>query len=713
MVTRRHLRGLLSGMLVSVALPAAATCDRWDPLAQSKHQGDEIDAQALIELIGIGRADTEPVGGPSPLAVSPDQRRLAFIVQRAALETNDYCQALIMIDLGDPSSTRVLDRGGEFIVSTVAMRGTVIPTGFPAQIIPQWSLDGSTIGFLRRDHGMTQLWIADLDKGASRQLTDEKGDIVDWRWVEQGRIEVTIESDNEQKANAIEIEGRSGWVYDSRFTPNSGLRPQRSPSSSVMRKIVDVHGGGATSVVGERKPDETHDDVESEDTVRLSNSITAELIPTSTSPLAPRQLKVADGDTMRHCAAHICTGRFDGLWRMGRTVVFLKREGWNGRYSSLYRWHADRAPERIVQTDDWLERCTKAAEKLLCIRESAMHPPHIVAVNVQSGAVRTLFDPNRGIADRLRTSVRRLTWRNANGLEVYGDLVLPPDYHMADRLPAIITLYQSRGFLRGGTGNEYPIHLFAQRGYAVLSVQRPELFAAHDAGLRTVDEVYAANVKDWSDRRSVHSAIEAGVALLVSKGVADQDRIGLTGLSDGAAAARFALVNSETFAAAALSTCCIDETSAILAGPAWEQYTRSVGYPKAFPTDEMFWRPGSLVLNASAISTPLLMQLADYETLLALPSFAALRQYGQPVELRIFPDEFHIKRKPAHRAAIYQTNLEWFDFWLNGDADAAIDKADQYARWRALRAQLRDKEGTQSSQERIQDSTSANRITRP
>ena len=38
----------------------------------------------------------------------------------------------------------------------------------------------------------------------------------------------------------------------------------------------------------------------------------------------------------------------------------------------------------------------------------------------------------------------------------------------------VVVQYDTRGFLRGGTGDEYPIQAFANRGYAVLSFRRPQ-----------------------------------------------------------------------------------------------------------------------------------------------------------------------------------------------------------------------------------------------
>ncbi len=112
---------------------------------------------------------------------------------------------------------------------------------------------------------------------------------------------------------------------------------------------------------------------------------------------------------------------------------------------------------------------------------------------------------------------------------------------------------------------------------------------------------------------------------------------------------------------------------------------RSFGFPA--PGDEApeFWRPFSLARNAKRMSRPLLMQLADSEALISLESFTALKEAGQPVEMLVFPQEFHLKWQPLHRRAIYQRNIDWFRFWLQGRIDPDPAKVEQYRRWTAMR----------------------------
>jgi dipeptidyl aminopeptidase/acylaminoacyl peptidase len=413
--------------------------------------------------------------------------------------------------------------------------------------------------------------------------------------------------------------------------------------------------------------------------------------PSDPSPQSPTVLHAADrvGREIA-CEGAACRRGIIGLWwdPAGTTLSFLRREGWDRGSTGLYRWRPGHgAPRRIASTDDVLIGCTAAGSMLVCGRENATTPRRVVLLDPATGRSTVLFDPNPEFARLALGSVERLKWRNDRGLEAWGDLVLPLGYRPGTRLPMVIVQYHSDGFLRGGTGDDYPIFAFAARGFAVLSLERPDFVSASVPGLKTWDEVNAADYKDWAERRSLLSSLTTGVGMAVARGVADPARIGITGLSDGSTTVRFALINTRLFAAAAISTCCLEpKTVMTYGGIAWAESNRLMGFPPATRNDPAFWAPMSLAQNAARIDTPLLMQLDDDEYILALEAFEALREHGKPVEMYVFPDEFHAKWQPVHRLAIYQRNLDWFDFWLRDRVDPDPAKAPQYARWRAMRA---------------------------
>ncbi len=80
------------------------------------------------------------------------------------------------------------------------------------------------------------------------------------------------------------------------------------------------------------------------------------------------------------------------------------------------------------------------------------------------------------------------------------------------------------------------------------------------------------------------------------------------------------------------------------------------------------------------------MQLPEHEYLGALESYTALKLSGKPVDMYVFPDDYHVLFQPAHRLAAYRRVVDWFDFWFNDRIDPAPEKASQYQAWQGLRA---------------------------
>ncbi|QCI78816.1 hypothetical protein E6W36_01900 [Hankyongella ginsenosidimutans] len=129
-------------------------------------------------------------------------------------------------------------------------------------------------------------------------------------------------------------------------------------------------------------------------------------------------------------------------------------------------------PKPILHTLDVIQNCLMEAARLICTQENATMPRRIAAVDLATGRITPIYDPNPEFARLRLGTVERLTWRNNVGIPAWGDLVLPPAYRAGTgKLPMIVVQYRSVGFLRGGIGDEYPIFAFTARGYAVLSIE--------------------------------------------------------------------------------------------------------------------------------------------------------------------------------------------------------------------------------------------------
>jgi dipeptidyl aminopeptidase/acylaminoacyl peptidase len=682
-----------SAACLSPAIAQAACGDLLaSPVAASLAR--PLDGAALAGMRDIGDPDVV-VSARSPYAISPDGTALAFVISRGDPASNTICSALVVVPVDGQGPPRLLDRGGALPVAAGVYRDLYITTGAPEIVTPIWSPDGRWIAYRKVVDGVVQVVKARADGREVRQVSRGPVDVEALAWSEDGTAVVVQTRPDRAEANAGSTRrGQAGWHYDASVLPMQSWQPQPWAKDLPLRSFA-IEGAAreprpATREEVERVDQSPSPGMSYESVAWGKGGAKAWTERVSRRPLARQQVWMSGPDgTHQACTLVGCTGKILGIfWDASETsLVFLAREGWNNEVWVLYRWHLGaRRLATVLRTTDALTGCISAGLQLVCGRENATTSRRIVAISLASGRSRVVFDPNPEFRNLQLGSVRRLRWTTDRGLPAWGDLVLPPDYDHKEKLPLVIVQYRSLGFLRGGIGNDYPIFPMAAKGLAVLSIERPPSVAQAIPGLTSWDDFTKAEFGGWAERRSMQSAIERGIDAAVATGVIDAARVGITGLSDGASSVEFALVNSTRFAAAAMSTCCDDLLSSlVLGGFAWGDQNRRLGFPASVDNDREFWKPLSLSLNARRINTPLLMQLADRETLIALPAIGALREAGKPVDVFVFPGEYHNKWQPAHRLAVYERSIDWFDFWLRGQTDPAPSKQAQYRDWEALR----------------------------
>jgi dipeptidyl aminopeptidase/acylaminoacyl peptidase len=683
---------LSAGPLASAAAAAAPDCSDLDPPLVVDAPVREPTAEDLIRLRDTGNLGTALAGAP-PMRVSPDGRRFAFHLRRASLAEDRHCAGMFVMDVRPGARPIRIDTGGELIFDNFSIAGLEeMPSGAPRAITPRWSPDGKWIAYLRRDAGSSQVWVAPSGGGgAASPATRSAADVEDFAWLPDGAGLVFttrpgLRPDPEKQAR----ERDEGAVYDRRFFPPGSSRPMPVGPIPVVFSTVDRRTGALRAA---RPEEEGLLEGRTGGKPRVSalngrgDKAWTELADSAQFGSATK-LRVEVAGKELACRYEVCGDSVQGLWWVpGETLMILRTEGANNDTLVMYRWRPGSGPPRaLLRTTERLISCQLTDQAaLLCAHEASTVPRRFVLFDTRTGAMRPLLDLNPEFQAIRLAPARRISWKNAYGIEAHGDLVLPPAHRPGQVHPLLVTQYTSTGFLRGGTGDEYPIQLFARRGFAVLSFHRPSKDPVPIAA-RNVEEYYAVYQKDWLGRRNIVSSLEQGIRAVVELGVADPARVGITGFSDGATTAWFALINTRLFAAAALSTCCEEPSWAMgLAGPAYAAMIRRIGYQLPGEAGfEAFWRPYSLAMNAKSVRVPLLIQTGDWEFRLATETYGALEAAGRPVEMIVFPGEAHLKVGPRHRAAVYERNLDWFDYWLRGLKDPAPAKVEQYRRWDAL-----------------------------
>ncbi|RZV39094.1 MAG: hypothetical protein EX272_01355 [Chromatiales bacterium] len=314
----------------------------------------------------------------------------------------------------------------------------------------------------------------------------------------------------------------------------------------------------------------------------------------------------------------------------------------------------------------------------LTVGESLNSPPVLIATDTGSGESRALFDPNPQLANIAMAEVREFEWQDKYGRTHVAGLVLPADHVAGQRHPLVIQTHgfnKRRFFKMGYSRTANAGRALAGRGLAVLQVQepRPERDGVYDAA-RLGSDVYLSAVDQ-----------------LAKNGLVDPDKVGISGYSfSGWLAADAITREPDRFAAAVIAntdplslTGYFSYVDSPLHGLVEPTYVGTAPFGEGINE----WLKRSPNFNTDRISAPVLVSALDPFHLISLwDLYAALRYQGKPVELQFMRTGNHNVIKPLQVVAHHEMMVDWFDFWLAGDESSGQGKAEQYSRWRAMRA---------------------------
>jgi len=678
--------------------------------ARASPDGRPLTSLDLLSLAEIG-------GYSGSLRVSPEGRRVSFQVQQRVYPEGTY-RLQWLVAPTDGANKAIVGEGGELMLAP-SMFGRI--NGARADVPVRWSPDGKWISYLRQDRGEVQIWRSAADGSKQEPVTHAPGDVAAFSWKPDGSgifFRVGRERDHMREADRREAD--RGYVLDDRFEAHYSTKPlwygcgeqlwgapppesQRctptawvtdfGASASERRASAEEEKALGSADVAQRPPDVAAErDVSG--IVWDAKHVRAAWLENEDPKKSPgfgASLTLFAGG--KRCPAPECHGQLKKVFwtASGGEVAFLVHEGHAFSLDALYAWRPGASSaRRILRLDGILGSCEAGAGgTLVCLHETPTTPRKIVSIGLADGRISTVFDPNPRFSEFGLGAVEKLEWADAFGNPCFGHLVYPPDYRKGERYPLVVVQYRSRGFLKGGVGEEYPILPLAAAGFLVLSYDRPEdwnLLARHGYG--TLEDLYAAQAEEWKDGykfRMKVTALERILDQLDARGLLDPTRVGITGLSDGGETTDYALFASKRFAAAAHSGHWSPDYYHFAVGGAFRDLLRSQfgGVSGAEAMEQ--WKALSTTYHVDRVRAPLLIQVSDTELLANIPEFVAFRDAKKPIEVYVFPGEYHIKWQALHKLAVAERTVDWFRFWLKNEEGSDPQRADEYARWRAMR----------------------------
>ncbi|MFZ2028850.1 MAG: Atxe2 family lasso peptide isopeptidase [Vitreimonas sp.] len=606
--------------------------------------------------------------------VSPDGRSVAVFRSQARLASNDYRTDLVLVDLPSGHARIAADAGG-----WVQAGGR--PSGAAMDRVAVWSSDGRSIIFNAERNGHVELWRLNVATGASDALVRGPGDVVDYSFADDGHAIIYRTGPSWERLEAARAERATiGFRVDDAFSADFALAPldnRLAPEAAWRLDIASRQSRPATEAEAH-----TFDQA-------LPGLVTTKA-PNDHADDPEMTVLARPNDRQSACRDVHCFGEIKQAWSTADgDIVFLRMEDPAVSYSALYRWRpSSGAVQLLRRAEDKLFDCQISTVGLVCVQEAIVQPRRLVIIDPRNGEMRPVYDPNPSWSQFAFGRYERIDIRDEFGNQAFAHLFYPDGYVAGRRYPMVIVQYQSRGFLRGGVGGEYPIQEFARRGFFVLSEDRPypRALGRH----LSLDELEKRTELDQTERTMKMSALDIFIDNVTRRGLVDAHRVGITGLSDGAETLYWAITRSHRFAAAVVSTPPIDPMTWFAGSERFRSRRREVDglagpWADVHSEWDSWWRETPPINRAAAISTPLMMQLADAEALPAFGLYSRLREDSKPIEFYLYPDEYHLKWQPRHLLAVQQRALAWMDFWLRDAEDADPQEPDRLARWRQMR----------------------------
>jgi len=617
---------------------------------------------------------------PGGTAISPDGRLVAFTVNETNWEDNAYETEIYLVPAsgGEPvqltrakksSAAPVWSPDGKWIAfgsdrTDKRQIYLISPAGGEALALTNveesvgafaWSPDGTSIAFTMTD--------PKSDAHKERDKKFGEFDVVDndWRLTHLHVIDVDPRASTPAKARRLTsgsfTVGSFDWSPDSKFIafdhrldpnpPNGGTADISvvAVADGNVRKLVTRDGADAGPVWS---PDGSQIAFMASPAIMFKNS---RINVVAASGGAPKSVSDAYDEQ---------PGIID--WTPGG-ILFSGLEGISSR---IYRIH----PDGRIEPQTPASRASLGGVSLsrdfsvgAFVASDATRFPEVYAGALNGPATKlTHFgDQIRGWKVGNREMV---SWKSTDGATIDGVLHKPADYQAGKRYPLLVIIHGgptgiSRPVRVSGAG-PYPIEQWLGQG-AVILEPNYRGSAGYGEKFRSLNYRNLGVGDAWD--------VLSGVDALVAQGIADPDRMGVMGWSQGGYISAFLATHTRQPFKAISVGAGISNWMTYYVNTDIHQFTRH--YLGATPWDDpAIYALTSPMTTIKQAKTPTLIQHGEFDTRVPTPNayelYQGLQDVGVPVKLIIYKGFNHGLNKPKAARAAMEHNFEWFNRYVWG-----------------------------------------------
>jgi dipeptidyl aminopeptidase/acylaminoacyl peptidase len=651
----------------------------------------------LLALAALAQTPTidESLGMKSPgdARISPDGRYVAYTVQQANWDENEFVQQVWIADVA----------AGERYQLT---------SGKKSSQRPRWSPDSKRLAFASERDGKRQIYLINPHGGEAQQITSEDSGVSSFEWAPDGSAIVFSSSGPEPKAKKDRkdkygdfeiIEGDYAmlrlWLVKTpaEVPADAAERPKPELLTDTDKFSVGDFAWSPDSKLiafsASRDPDLSSSATEQIYVLDLADKHVKKLLDGSGPNLRPRwspdgrqiAYETSNGDPFffyvnRRIAVlpvsggepRILTGKFDedaDLIDWGPDGVYF------GAFQkgSAHIFRIDPSTleiQRVTSPDSFFTpdaSFTADHRHFAAVGALPNHFPEVFVSPVKDFAPKYLTNMKDQWKSFHLATREMIEWKSADGTPIQGVLIKPAGYDPARKYPLLVVIHG------GPTGMDtpitaadryYPVERFAAKGALVL---KPNYRGSAGYG----EKFRALNVRNLG--LGDYQDVISGVDYLIAKGMVDKDRVGAMGWSEGGYISAFITTYSDRFRAVSVGAG-ISDWMTYYVNTDIHPFTRQ--YLKATPwEDPAIYQKTSPIFYVNKAKTPTLIQHGDQDKRVPPPNsfelYQALKDRGVPVKMILYKGFGHPINKPKQQRAVMEHNYEWFAKYIWGEETAA------------------------------------------
>ena len=258
-----------------------------------------------------------------------------------------------------------------------------------------------------------------------------------------------------------------------------------------------------------------------------------------------------------------------------------------------------------------------------------------------------------------------ISWKSSDNLEIEGVLSTPADFDLHKKYPLLVLIHGGPTWasfpIHSGCFNEkYPVEQFIEKGFIVLE---PNYRGSSGYG----NEFLKANYRNLGigDYQDVISGVDA----LIDKGIADKDRVGIMGWSQGGFISAFCSIYSDRFKATSVGGAITNWRNHYVITDIPYFITMYLG-DTPWNDPEIYARTSPMNYIKSA-ATPTLIQHGEIDARVPTPNayelYQGLKDMEVDTELILFKGMAYSPDQPGMNVAIMKQNLMWFSHYILGE----------------------------------------------